>query len=319
MAVRYGIIGDEVATQRLAAAIEASQTGILSGVVGNSTVNQQLAQLNPQLTVFSDQRKLLTADLDVIYLAADQQSKFELAKQGLLNNKNLLIEKPLTRHFIGANEILRLAKQQNLLVFEDFSPLFSPLMQQVKALVAQKIIGDLRFIDVKLGIKNPPVWFTDLSAGGGALFHSGSMIVALIQSLCGHPITQWQGLENSQIGQADSSCNLVFKAKNILSNVLITAEPGFENEIVLYGTDGKIKVLNFDQQTEKAVLLLPGRSKNLVADQQTADNLVYLLDWFDQCLAANNQDCITTAAKLILSSRKVIESLYQQWYGDPLN
>lgn len=318
MAVKYGIIGDAAATQRLAAAIEASQTGILSGVVGNSATNQKLAQLNQQLTIFSDSQKLLAADLDVIYLAADQQPNFDLAKQTLLNNKSLLIEKPLTRHFVGANELLRLAKQRNLLVFENFSPLFSPLIQQIKALIAQKAIGDLKFFDVKVGIKNPPAWFTDLSAGGGALFHSGSMIIALIQSLCGHQVTQWQGLENSQIGQADSSCNLVLKAENILCNVLIAAEPRLENEILLYGTEGQIKVLNFTQPTGKAVLLSSGRSKDLVTNQ-AVDNLVYLLDWFDQRVIANDQTCLATAAKLILNSRKVIESLYQQWYGDPLN
>ncbi|MFT8392714.1 MAG: Gfo/Idh/MocA family oxidoreductase [Liquorilactobacillus ghanensis] len=316
--IKYGVIGSEAEVAELAAALAASQTGKLAGIVGNSSTAATLVAQDPQIKIYSNEQALLQSDLDVIYLAEVQQPRFEIAKQALLNGKHLLLKKPLTRHFVGASELYRLAKQQQRLVVENQAPLFSPIIAKVKELLAADQIGQIKFIDVKCYLTDVPTNFSDLSAGGGALFNGGPVILGMIQSLTGNKIANWNGFEINQIGQADLQCNLALTAGDVLANVMITANFPVKTNLTIYGTKGTIRLPEFDQQTDTAILENASGSQRFVIENQRG-NLYYAIEHVSDCLQHKMIISPVVSPESALTGIKVIDSLYQRWYGDPLN
>lgn len=317
--IKYGIIGDNEAVKQLKTALAASQTGSLTAIVADPANSHKLSEENPKVSVYSNPNQLLTSDVDVIYLAKSRVAKFELAKRALLHDKNLLLERPLTRHFVGASELFRLAKQRQLLIFENWAALYSPVFKRIHQLIAEKVIGELQFLDIKKAVKDQPNWFYDLSAGGGALFNEGSLIIALIQYLANLPVGEWNGLKTSRINQADANCSVVLKAGGVLSSVVISSEFLEKSKFTVYGTRGTISVRDFDQQPDTIVINKHGKvSKETF--KVNSNEATYLIEYLNQCLlAGKRQDQTIAAAEMTLNSLKVIESLYQKWYGDPLN
>jgi predicted dehydrogenase len=317
--IKYGVIGNQEAVKQLKTVLAASQTGSLVAVVTDPANSRKLAEKNPEISVYSNPSQLLTSDVDVIYLAKGRITKFELAKKVLLHDKNLLLERPLTRHFVGASELFRIAKQRQLLIFENWAALYSPVFKKIKQLIVKKAVGDLQFFDIKKTVKDQPDWFYDLSAGGGALFNEGSLIIALIQYLADLPVSDWNGLKTSRINQADANCSVVLKAGNVLSSVVISSEFLEKSKFTVYGTKGTISVKDFDQQPDTIIITKQGKIQEetfKVTPNQTA----YLIEYLNQCLLTNkSQNQTIAAAEMTLNSLKVIESLYQKWYGDPLN
>lgn len=316
--IKYGVIGSAKEVADLATALAESQSAKLVGIVGNSSTAAALVAQDPQIKVYPNEQALLQADLDIVYLAASQQSRFEIAKKALKNGKHLLLEGPLTRHFVGASELYRLAKQQKRLIVENQTPLFSPIVAKVKELLTDKQIGKIKFIDVKCFLPNIPNNFSDLSAGGGALFKGGPAVLGMIQTLTGNKIDNWNGFESNQVGQADMQCNLSLTAGKVLANVMITADFSIETNLTLYGTDGTIRLPEFNQQTDTAVLEKASGSQRFVIENQQG-RLFYAVEHVNNCLQHQMAPSPLVSPELALNGIKVIDSMYQRWYGDPLN
>ncbi|KRM00568.1 Gfo/Idh/MocA family protein [Liquorilactobacillus satsumensis] len=321
--IRYGIVGTSPQGQKFLAALKLSADSRIVGVVDGSEDQAEGKKLVTQFGV----PKLYTSatelfedkEVDVVYLAVKNEDHYESAKEALNNGKNVLLEKPFTRHKVGASELFQLASKKGLFIMEAQSALFLPIMQKVSDLLSKGAIGDLRFIEVKdkYDVTAQASWIKKLSAGGGALFNGGTNFLGIIQYLCGRQFSDWSGFEYNQVGEADTRCNLALKNGDVLVNVLLTTDFEIETKLVLYGTEGKIKIPNY-WFSETALLENQQGTKRFVIDEQEND-LVYEIAHINHCLQENKLTSPIVTPELTIQTLTIIESLYQKWYRDPLN
>jgi len=77
-------------------------------------------------------------EIDGIIIATPPESRFKLAKSALENNKNLLLEKPVSISSLEIEELQRISLINNLRVCVDFEYRAVPLFLQTKKLLADK-------------------------------------------------------------------------------------------------------------------------------------------------------------------------------------
>jgi len=129
-----------------------------------------------ELPGHSDFNELLANPaVEAIVIATPPGPRFDLAKRALDAGKHLLLEKPVALNAEQIESLQRLALQRGLSVAVDFEYRAVPLFQQLAAMLASGILGELVLVkyDWLMGSRadasRPWNWYSQAAEGGGVL------------------------------------------------------------------------------------------------------------------------------------------------------
>ena len=132
--------------------------------------------------------------IDAIYVGVPNGTHYEIAKKSLLAGKHVIMEKPFTPTYKEAKELIDLAKEKNLIIFDAVTLVHMPNFFKAKEIV--KELGDIKMVNVnfsqyssrydkfKKGIILPAF---DLKHAGGALMDLGIYNINLVMGIFGVP------------------------------------------------------------------------------------------------------------------------------------
>lgn len=99
-------------------------------------------------------------DIDGVVIATPTQTHFPLAKEALLNDKHVLIEKPMAMNTTEAKTLVDLAKKRGKIIMVDHTFLFNNAVLKIKELIDKGELGKILYIDcvrANLGLFYPDV------------------------------------------------------------------------------------------------------------------------------------------------------------------
>jgi len=102
--------------------------------------------------------------IDCVFIVTPAETHFALVKKFLLAGKHVFVEKPLCLNGKEATELVNLAKKKNKILFVDYIFLYDAHVQQIKKLLDQKNIGDIKKINIfrsSLVTNRPNILITD--------------------------------------------------------------------------------------------------------------------------------------------------------------
>lgn len=211
-------------------------------------------KIYPDINTSYDSNNLIfDKSINAIIIATPVSSHFELAKLALLNNKHVLVEKPMCTSGEEALELIHLAESRNLIIMVDHTFLYNGAIRLIKEKIDSGKIGKLKYIDstrINLGIYQQDtnvIW--DLAS------HDISIIQLLVDEKPTH--IRAIGQYNSNQTKEDISYIFLHYASGLLVQINTSwASPvkirqmiiGGEREMIIFDdiepTD-KIKVYNF--------------------------------------------------------------------------
>jgi UDP-2-acetamido-3-amino-2,3-dideoxy-glucuronate N-acetyltransferase len=99
------------------------------------------------ITVTTDIKAILNEpEIRAVVIATPSDTHFELAREALLANKHVYVEKPLARDVRHAQELDELATARNLILMVGHLLLYHPAVNCLKALIASGELGELLFV-----------------------------------------------------------------------------------------------------------------------------------------------------------------------------
>ena len=129
-----------------------------------------------KLKCFSNWNKLISdKNIDGIIISTPPEFRFELAKEALISNKNILLEKPVALDSREIEELQIIALKNNLSVCVDFEYRGVPLFLQTKEILNNHLLGDIYLIklDWLMGSRSDPErewnWYSSKEKGGGVI------------------------------------------------------------------------------------------------------------------------------------------------------
>jgi len=177
--LRIGILGAAIIAERsiIPAILGLPGQYELAGVASRSDARAVMFSEKFRVRTYRDYASLvLDPNIDCIYIPLPNSLHFPWAKLSLLNQKHIIVEKPLCSTVNETEELITLARGRGLALFENFQYRFHRRMKSLRALVSQNIIGELRGIYSTFAF--PPI--NDVSniryqkdLGGGALMDAG--------------------------------------------------------------------------------------------------------------------------------------------------
>ena len=102
----------------------------------------------PSVRVTTSAHELLTSDVDAVAIATPVSTHFEIAREALLRDKHVLVEKPLASSSWEANELVNLARQRGLRLMVGHVFEYSPAVQMLRDIIASGELGDIYYIDL---------------------------------------------------------------------------------------------------------------------------------------------------------------------------
>lgn len=120
----------------------------LSAIVERS--KEESKALYPDATIYRSVEEMLKdADLDLIVVNTPVQTHFEYAKMALEAGKNVVVEKPFTTNTQEAEQLAQIAAEKNLFVSVYQNRRFDRDYLQVKNILNQKILGNIREVEIR--------------------------------------------------------------------------------------------------------------------------------------------------------------------------
>jgi len=117
---------------------------------------QHMERLYPFLKTTQNYQDLIEdPGLDAIVIATPVTSHFKIAKEALEAGKHVFLEKPLTHSAEESLELVRLARDRNLIGMVGHTFVYSPAVRKIKELLISGELGDIFYISttrVNLGL-----------------------------------------------------------------------------------------------------------------------------------------------------------------------
>jgi predicted dehydrogenase len=98
--------------------------------------------------------------IDAVVIATPVYTHYLLAKAALLQNKHVLIEKPMTSSVVEGQELIHIAGERGLLLMVDHTFLYTGAVEKIKQLVDNNDLGTIKYLDstrINLGLFQPDI------------------------------------------------------------------------------------------------------------------------------------------------------------------
>lgn len=109
----------------------------------------------PNITTELDYKKLLEKNIDAVVVATPVGSHYQIAKEALLSGKHIWVEKPFTAKSNHAEELIKIAEENNLRLFVDHTFLYTGAVRKMKEIIANGELGNIIYFDsvrINLGL-----------------------------------------------------------------------------------------------------------------------------------------------------------------------
>lgn len=158
---------------------------------------EEFSKQNQIAKVYTDLEQMFNdPQIDFIYIASPNSLHYSQAKQALLSGKNVIIEKPFSGNEMRAQELVRIAKEKKLFLFEAISNVHMPNFRYIKDNLHE--IGKIKIVQCNysqfssrypalMGGEEPNVFSTKFS--GGALADINIYNIHFVVGLFGAPLT----------------------------------------------------------------------------------------------------------------------------------
>lgn len=256
---RFGVIGCGVIANKFADAV-ASLDGVEIAAVSDAfpTFAGKFAEAHGINKVYTDCQELIQdPDIDAVYIAVTNTAHYELTKAALTAGKPVFCEKPFTMVADQAVELIGLARQKNLFLAENLWTKYLPIYREIRDIIKQKKIGDLRVIHTDYFFCSdfdPNSRLFDPKKGGGALLDIGIYGMGFIGMFLGYRPENVISMAGKGQSNVDERVYVGLQyAGGVLADTTCAISTPAPQRAVIIGTKGRIEIPEFGRAVTATV------------------------------------------------------------------
>lgn len=187
--MKIGILGtSEIAFRRFLPALLKSKYFTYAGVASRTVEKGKKFQEEFGGKIYDGYDELLADEtIEAVYVPLPPALHYEWGKKVLEAGKHLLMEKPFTTSQKETQELISLAKKKNLAVYENYMFVFHSQLDEIKKIVLEGIIGDIRLYRMAFCFprRDSNDFRYNKQLGGGSLLDCGGYPIKYASMLLG--------------------------------------------------------------------------------------------------------------------------------------
>lgn len=190
--MKLGILGTaDIAYRRFLPALSKCPEVIYAGVASRTPEKGKKFQESYGGKIYDSYDALLAdKSIDAVYVPLPPALHYKWGKKVLEAGKHLLMEKPFTTDVRHTDELLKLAAERGLAVYENYMFLYHSQLERIKQLISQGELGQIRLYRMSFGfpMRGQGDFRYNKELGGGALLDCGGYPVRLALELLGDTV-----------------------------------------------------------------------------------------------------------------------------------
>ncbi|HVW56667.1 MAG TPA: Gfo/Idh/MocA family oxidoreductase [Rhizobiaceae bacterium] len=244
---RWGMVGAGAIARQFAADLKYAGQMQIAAVCSRNTesadVFRTLTGAARAYTVLGNM--LADPGVDAVYIATPNHLHVEQAVPALQAGKPVLVEKPLATTVREAEAMAATAAESGVLLMEGLWTRFLPAVDAVRAMLAERVIGDVLRVKGELAyfhVEEPGTRFFDPVLGGGAALDLGVYLLSLAIDLFGAPESvdgRWQAARSGVDRRTDFRLRFASGAEAELS---CGFDRDGDNAFTIVGSKGAIRL-----------------------------------------------------------------------------
>jgi predicted dehydrogenase len=139
---------------------------------------EQVQMQYPSINAFTDYQEFLNDGMDAVIISTPVNTHYQLAKQALLQDKHVLVEKPITSSSQEALDLIRIAEKRGLVLMAGHTYEYHPAVDFLRDLVNSGELGEIYSIDAAR--LNLGLFRTDVNVLWDLAPHDISIILSIL-------------------------------------------------------------------------------------------------------------------------------------------
>lgn len=231
---------------------------------------RRLAEEYDVARIYTDYDELLAQqDIDFVYIGLINSVHYEYSRKALLARKNVIIEKPVCLNEMQTADLVAIAREQHLYMFEAVTFLHAPFYSQMKELLLA--LGAVKMVqcnyskyssryDRYLAHDITPVF--DPLCGGGALYDLNIYNLHFVVGLFGLPLSV-RYIANKGYNGVDTSGIALLAYPQLIAECVAAKDSYSPCFMLVQGEKGWLKVSGSPDKLQKLQISLPGESREV--------------------------------------------------------
>jgi len=243
--IKWGILGTSFISEQIALAISESSNGILTAIASrDSTKSKEFAKKFSVPQAYNSYADLIAdTSLDVIYVGLPNHLHKEWTISCLNAGKHVLCEKPFALDEHEVLEMIAVAQTKGLVCMEAIMYRCHPLIQEIKTLLQQKLIGTIELFQASY---TAPIAHLANPVAGGAIYNLGCYPLSLIQYLTEAKTINLKafGIPHSVHPQNDTRASVIlgFDDQSI-ATITVSDDLAMSWQFVVWGKKGRLEMI----------------------------------------------------------------------------
>lgn len=241
---------------------------------------KEFAQEFKVKNIFEDCYEMLKdPNIDIIYIATPHNSHYEYLLEAVKNKKNVLCEKAITVNGKQLDEVLKIAKENNVVVAEAMTIYHMPLYKKLKEMVTSGVLGEIKMIQVNFGSYkefDPNNRFFSKELAGGALLDIGVYAASFARFFMeSKPNVVMSTVKYFETGVDEQSCILMKNDSEQMGVLSLTLRAKQPKRGVVAGEYGFIEIENYPRADKAVITYTSDGRKEEISIGETAKALNY--------------------------------------------
>lgn len=272
-----------------------------------------LAEAAEEIRIYTDYDELLADDgIELIYIALPNSLHFEYTKRALHAGRHVICEKPFTVEVKQAEELIALAEEKQIFLFEAITTRSLPNYKRIREELSK--LGRIRMVqcnfsqyssryDEYLAGGVPNVFSPAFS--GGALNDLNVYNLHFVAGLFGMPAG---GSYAANVGRngIDLSGVAVLHYDGFQAVCIAAKDSASPNFALIQGEKGYLKIEGESSRCRRAEVCVDGRTERFGEEQSEENALVYEVLEFEKIMKEND---FAACRRLLSETRMVVEIL----------
>ena len=242
---------------------------------------------------FSRYEDLLTADLDVVYVATPHVNHRENTLMLLRGGKGVLCEKPFGMDAGQVREMVDTARASGVFLMEALWSRFMPALQQAHRWVTDGTIGEVVNLKADFGFAanfDPAGRLFNKALGGGALLDIGIYPLFLSYLMLGKPAGIKASATFGQTGVDEQNGMVLTYDSGAIATLDSTLLAKTDCLGIIYGTKGTVRIHSRFHEAKTVTLELPDQDPKIVSFDRATNGYTYEAEHVNDCLTAGRTE-----------------------------
>ena len=314
--IKWGIIGPGTIANAFAKEVSKTEKGKLVAVYGrNEEKSKKFAkEYNLEKSYANIDEFLNDKEIDAVYIATPHNYHMDFAIKCIKAKKHVLCEKPFSYNKKTSEEVLKLAKENNVFIMEALWTLFFPAIIKAKSWIDEGKIGKIKMISASFGFEseediNSRLYNPNLA--GGALLDVGIYPILFSNFMMNDVPKEINTTATMTNTGVDESNLISFKYKdNTLASLSCSIKVATDNTAVIYGEKGKIVIPSF--WMAKKATLYSNNEEIVFEDEYKGTGYIYEIIEANNCILNNKIESDVASHKVTLELAKIMDEIRGQ-------